>query len=175
MVVTLTGLPISSAPRIVTSGVNEERYPCERCSCGCSSAEHCWDHCCCYSDIEKLRWAEANHVQPPAFLKARVAKAALTKAKLLANATCCHCGHAAALKAATNEKVESPPSPKSKVILLWKAAQCQGVTSLWTMLSSVVVPVKMIALEPHNLGLDCVWFSNQRGPSRRDRPEPPIP
>lgn len=61
----------------------EGRFPCENHPCGCSTAQHCWDHCCCYSDEEKLRWAAANGVTPPAFL---VRRAGVARARLAANA-----------------------------------------------------------------------------------------
>lgn len=42
-----------------------ERYPCENCTCGCSSAEECWTHCCCHSARERLAWAIEQGVMPP--------------------------------------------------------------------------------------------------------------
>lgn len=50
-----------------------ERFPCENRPCGCSSAAHCWDTCCCHTDEEKLSWADRNGVKPPDFLVERVA------------------------------------------------------------------------------------------------------
>ncbi len=47
-------------------------YPCQRHACGCRSASECWDHCCCYSPREKLAWAHAHHVEPPARLAAQL-------------------------------------------------------------------------------------------------------
>ncbi|WDQ14617.1 hypothetical protein [Rhodopirellula sp. P2] len=63
----MIGLPLT-APRPEKVG----RFPCEACPCGCSSADYCWDKCCCHSDFEKLQWAAENNVTPPAFLVARV-------------------------------------------------------------------------------------------------------
>ncbi|WP_236625898.1 hypothetical protein [Rhodopirellula baltica] len=63
----MVGLPLT-APRPEKEG----RFPCESCPCGCSSADYCWDKCCCHSDLEKLQWAADNNVTPPAFLVARV-------------------------------------------------------------------------------------------------------
>ncbi|WP_430454682.1 hypothetical protein [Rhodopirellula europaea] len=63
----MVGLPLT-APRPEKEG----RFPCESCPCGCSSAEYCWDKCCCHTDFEKLQWAAENNVTPPAFLVARV-------------------------------------------------------------------------------------------------------
>lgn len=71
LVVYMLGIPIPS----FRSKVLDDRFPCEHCACGCSSAAHCWEKCCCFSDEEKLRWAEENDVQPPEFLTKRVAAA----------------------------------------------------------------------------------------------------
>lgn len=61
------------------------------CPCGCSSAESCWNSCCCHTDIEKLAWARKNSVRPPEFLAKRVA--ARTAAKnAQATDRCCDSG-----------------------------------------------------------------------------------
>jgi len=82
----LIGIP---AARPVT--VHGERHPCEGCACGCPSAEFCWDRCCCHTDKEKLRWAAANHVTPPAFLVQRVAEKSKAGPRL-GPASCCSTG-----------------------------------------------------------------------------------
>ena len=70
LLVGMVGLPVRGpAPE------KEGRFPCEHHLCGCSTAEQCWDQCCCYSDAEKLSWAAANGISPPAFLTERVASA----------------------------------------------------------------------------------------------------
>jgi hypothetical protein len=46
-----------------------ERFPCESCGCGCSSAQECWTNCCCYTPSERLAWAAAHRVEPPAAIR----------------------------------------------------------------------------------------------------------
>lgn len=41
-------------------------FPCQSHACGCRSAEACWADCCCFTLEEKLAWARANGVTPPA-------------------------------------------------------------------------------------------------------------
>ena len=42
-------------------------FPCQNRPCGCLTSEQCWaGDCCCFTYEEKLRWAEANGVVPPA-------------------------------------------------------------------------------------------------------------
>jgi len=40
-------------------------YPCDGHNCGCRSADHCWNHCCCMSRNDRLAWAAAHDVTPP--------------------------------------------------------------------------------------------------------------
>jgi hypothetical protein len=57
------GLPLPALAR-KQSG---QPFPCQHHLCGCASAEQCWEHCCCFTPEEKLTWAEANGIQPPAY------------------------------------------------------------------------------------------------------------
>ncbi|MBI3837999.1 MAG: hypothetical protein HY288_08710 [Planctomycetia bacterium] len=50
-------------------------FPCQHHACGCATGRQCWESCCCYTPRQKLAWAYANHVQPPASLVAEVAAA----------------------------------------------------------------------------------------------------
>jgi len=58
---------LSSAPR--------GSYPCEGHGCGCRSADHCWQHCCCMSLSDRLAWAAEHHVSPPSDLIAQAENA----------------------------------------------------------------------------------------------------
>jgi hypothetical protein len=60
------------SPRVVLGWfgrVSGERYPCESCGCGCSSATECWTNCCCHTEHERLVWAITNGVMPPASVR----------------------------------------------------------------------------------------------------------
>lgn len=77
LILCMVGVPLPNLrPKDLT-----ERFPCERCACGCKSAAHCWDKCCCFTDEEKLDWAEKNRVQAPKFLADRVAYSRKVKVK----------------------------------------------------------------------------------------------
>jgi hypothetical protein len=42
-------------------------YPCQNRPCGCLTYDQCWKgDCCCFTLQEKIAWAEANGVEPPA-------------------------------------------------------------------------------------------------------------
>jgi hypothetical protein len=45
-------------------------FPCMFDACGCRSAEQCWRSCCCHIARERLAWAKAHQVRPPAVVVA---------------------------------------------------------------------------------------------------------
>lgn len=51
----------------------EVAFPCQNRPCGCENAQQCWDSCCCFSDAEKLVWAQANQITPPDWFLERIA------------------------------------------------------------------------------------------------------
>jgi hypothetical protein len=46
---------------------HSQPFPCQDSPCGCHNAEQCWRHCCCHSPEERLAWARANQIEPPAY------------------------------------------------------------------------------------------------------------
>ena len=57
----------------------EERFPCESCGCGCTTAAECWTNCCCHGPRERAAWALANGSVIPAWdREAREAAATLS-------------------------------------------------------------------------------------------------
>ena len=61
-----TGAPIPSA----RGKASATAFPCRDHPCGCATAERCWaGDCCCFTLEEKLAWAEANGVEPPAHVR----------------------------------------------------------------------------------------------------------
>lgn len=67
----LAGVLVSSLGILFVPATNQDSsqaFPCQGGSCGCTSAAQCWQSCCCTSLTERIVWADANDVQPPAFL-----------------------------------------------------------------------------------------------------------
>jgi len=50
-------------------------FPCAQRVCGCRSAEQCWKKCCCFTDAQKVAWADARGVELPAFVRESAARA----------------------------------------------------------------------------------------------------
>jgi hypothetical protein len=59
----VVGYPLPARP----SHSSDKPFPCQHHACGCVDAQQCWRGCCCYTPAEKLAWARANHVTPPAY------------------------------------------------------------------------------------------------------------
>jgi hypothetical protein len=60
---------------------SHERFPCESCGCGCASALACWTNCCCYTPAERMAWAAAHGVEPPAELRGSLLAQTIAQAK----------------------------------------------------------------------------------------------
>ncbi|WP_068265869.1 hypothetical protein [Rubripirellula obstinata] len=176
----ISGIEPAEKSGLLNSG---ERFPCENCPCGCSTAEFCWDQCCCHSDSEKIAWAEANDVTPPAFLSARVAKSSsiIASEPKFGDAPACKscCCSAkpkkvAAPKKANEAKTAAKPATTS-VVLFWKAAQCRGVQSFWKLLSIAVVvneSKETLTARVRSTGL---VLADESADSPAYAPTPPVP
>lgn len=102
-----------------------ERFPCEECPCGCASAAYCWDRCCCYSDEEKLSWAERNRVRPPEFLVQRVkSKAASIVQSASTVPSCCQ-----AKRASPCCEGAKQTQPSSEVLASGSSKDSKGETA----------------------------------------------
>lgn len=59
-------LPLAPTTALAPSGKDlSEPFPCAHRSCGCRSAQKCWESCCCFSHAEKVAWARKHGVQIP--------------------------------------------------------------------------------------------------------------
>ncbi len=53
-------------------------FPCQHDSCGCMSAEACWNGCCCFTLQERLEWAGVRGAFIPSWARAGAADEART-------------------------------------------------------------------------------------------------
>ena len=130
------GVPLSSqrAPRAGAA------FPCQDCVCGCPDAETCWRDCCCFTNAQKIVWAEKNGVKVPLF----VTVAARREQAKVAKQDCCHdkasdCESPAQLcseesaesctsrNCCTKESHNSSES-SSQAVLLITALKCRGIS-----------------------------------------------
>jgi hypothetical protein len=124
------GIPLPTAPGVKDTS---KPYPCMNHACGCLSAEQCWSSCCCYTMQEKLAWAEANNVEPPAFVREAAVREQEIEATDSAGACpCCRCCKTPVAHgdcdACTPDKSEAPTCAEheSRWVLVMLAARCQG-------------------------------------------------
>ncbi len=127
-----SGLPLPAVAAAVGEATKKDLskpFPCMNRPCGCKNADECWHSCCCFTMRERLAWAEANGIEPPAFLREAVAREALADAsgppddhaKLREEKPCCCCGNckarsamAATIRArATCDKTSAPTTAAS--------------------------------------------------------------
>lgn len=147
-------------------------FPCQSHACGCRSAAACWANCCCFTPEEKLAWARANGVTPPAgtptfdpdATKAESAeKSSPAKrsccAKQAAEPTvasvpkrsCCQakkadCCEATCPEGRDEDAAEAEDPPRGVVLL--EAMKCRGVASSWTGTGQPFLPVSAIEWLP---------------------------
>jgi hypothetical protein len=130
------GVPLSSqrAPR---SGA---AFPCQDCVCGCPDAETCWRDCCCFTNAQKIVWAEKNGVKVPLY----VTVAARREQTSAAKPSCCRdhdAGGKCESQLCTDGSVEPCTSPSccekkapkssesaGKTVLLITALKCRGIS-----------------------------------------------
>jgi hypothetical protein len=89
-----SGLPLPASAAAMNSTVKKDLskpFPCMNRPCGCLNADQCWHSCCCFTMREKLAWAEANGVEPPAFVREAAAREALADSSTPPNDHCVSC------------------------------------------------------------------------------------
>ena len=144
------GIPL---PRPVAKDTSRP-FPCMHHACGCTTAESCWQGCCCLSDQQKLAWAEKHGVTPPQdfFLHA----AAIAKGR------CCSPGH--------NDSPEAEASGNSvvwHVVRIDAVRKCQGLASLWMILGQALPPPES---EPFETDLTMVSWLAPAGAAQVNSP-----
>lgn len=136
-----------------------EPFPCMHCHCGCKTAKQCWTNCCCHTLQERLAWAKAKGVTPPAYV---VIPKGLTIAKVKP-AKCRHCCSAKS-EAATHPASSKSNSPSNNCpavgskpyarmlsgsvpvkssggsVIFLNAMKCQGQSLSWMALAWVTLP-----------------------------------
>jgi hypothetical protein len=128
-------LPLPALPSKKKSGTP---FPCQDHPCGCSSAEECWRHCCCFSVEERWAWAAANQVEPPEYAE-KPANAGWSTARLRDQAespkSCEHAKHAGCCETRAlhsgreHQPSTTEPAPPTRPLCFLTAARCQGLSA----------------------------------------------
>ena len=189
-----TGLPLPRWPKAIET---TERFPCEACSCGCATAEYCWNHCCCHTVEQRIVWARREGVRPPAKVLAQAAAAGvdvsewdatLIVAKPVKNASCCAeaapscCSTKASccssrvrcadqsVDANRNQRSAQRKLHKAPGVSLVKALACQGLLETWLTIGAAPVPDYVVLPEFADVGFAPIMIS----PTFCSVPSPPL-
>ena len=130
------GVPLSSS-RAPRSGA---AFPCQDCVCGCPDAETCWRDCCCFTNVQKVVWAEKNGVKVPIFV---VTAARREQSATSSKPACCNdqVAGGGCEQRVCSESAEPCDSPSccekkshdssesgGKLVLLMTALKCRGIS-----------------------------------------------
>ncbi len=116
------GIPL---PKYETKDTSRP-FPCMHHACGCASAEACWQGCCCMTHEQKLAWAKEHDVTPPAEFASLASRP---------KGRCCSAENC------TEDAAEQPAGDLTiQLVTIEGIRQCQGLTSLWLVLSQALPP-----------------------------------
>ena len=165
-------------------------FPCQHHACGCATARQCWQSCCCYTPKEKLAWAYANHVQPPAHLVAEVAAADVHGTSHCAvhagelPGRCCaqrkasstevaeHCDYDGHADASCHDY--EAHAVGVTLVIGELARQCRGMAELWCASGAVLPPPAAIGWQFQWNVVEWVALDGDRLPTgERSPPVPP--
>lgn len=161
-VVALIGLPVPETSQAASDGA----YPCQQGRCGCATAEQCWRSCCCHTLDQRVAWARAHGVTPPAYVLEQLASQRSPGVETANEESCCEHSHqdsasedsscerqtasnpsddhpeAHACCGDTTESPtpEQPAAPRVPWVSFIDAAKCQGLQSFWIALGGVIPP-----------------------------------
>lgn len=158
MLLSAVPIPLSSS----TASPDKDRskpFPCQNRPCGCQTAEQCWKECCCFTDEQKLAWAERNRVNVPQFVIARARSPQSRTGQTLVTLkqenqndtlkqSCCSQVASKDCSTTTDESnccEEEKPSA-SRVVIGFFAQECQGNKAGVTTMDWVV-PAPMVSLQ----------------------------
>ena len=132
-------------------------FPCMEHPCGCRNAEECWRHCCCFTPSEKLAWANAHGVTPPAYAErsdgeSRTARMADSNGEDHSHA-CCESGHqhSECPDSASNGACRHIPTGSSGLPVLRSFARlsCHGFSHSWVSTGAVIRPPQPLNWTPY--------------------------
>ena len=108
------------------------------------NAAQCWRECCCYTNRQKLAWANANRVKVPQFVLSAAKREGGQKE---CTSTCC------SQKPATPAVAKTELKLTIHLVLAIQSRQCRGQAEQWLSLGAVELPPA--AVEMNLVPNDC--------------------
>lgn len=159
-------------------GHSGQRFACEGHACGCVSAEQCWNSCCCFSVRERLVWATANHVAPPASFRDVIA---LERQDVASTGhSCCHATSLSPnaydqLDAAATIAATAPEQHPPRSWPVMTPLQCRGLTTIVCALAPTVSSHGDVELIGRDAPVVTFFCPDFRAPQSRAIEIPPPP
>lgn len=125
-----------------TVGPRKDRsvaFPCMDRACGCHDAASCRQHCCCFSDAEKVDWAAAHNVDASPFISESVVQELQDGQKACCRLTTKEISSARQHARTKKQTNESRTSGQTLSIAAFR--RCLGLTQLWTMIAAALPPI----------------------------------
>ena len=199
--VAAAGVPLPAAARKAVA----VPFPCQDHPCGCSTAEQCWQSCCCFSVEERWAWARAHGVEPPPSTPRptkswrSVASGPQTQSSQ-GNKTCCqkHAPGAASSSAPVSPAPDSTSGPACKNcdqslpetpctghangareayswVVGLEALKCHGGSTHWMTTGAALPPPELVSCQP--LFVSCGWIAllDETFSARSSPPDVPPP
>jgi hypothetical protein len=188
--VALAGYLVAAVGVPLPAYVNKQQdmpFPCQHHACGCATARQCWQSCCCYTPRQKLAWAIANHVHPPASLVAEVAATDVHDATHGAVSTTEAPAHCCAQRKESSTTAahlhdeggsatcheHDAHSMGVTLVIGALARQCRGMAELWSASGAAVPPPAAIDWQ---FQWDVVeWLTLAAQPLPTSNLSPPVP
>ena len=134
-------LPVPLSTSFVSQSAISERFPCEKCACGCKTADKCWRACCCHSHAEKLAWAKKNNVEPPDFVVAVAKKEQAERIAPVTGLSTRSCCVGKSCSTTKTQSSETKVTSKSKrFVIVIDALKCQGHSFSFNVLPFSTIP-----------------------------------
>jgi hypothetical protein len=147
------------------------RFPCQGRACGCQTAEQCWRGCCCHTVAERLAWARAHVVRPPAYVGVP-GDGALARAQRGSASGCDRC-RGAKKGCSASFDCSRRTAPRPRAIVSIEALRCQGVALTYANLAAAA-PLPPAVTWRYDWRLDEVLRPSVSSPDSLADP-PPVP
>jgi hypothetical protein len=153
--VAAVGIPLP----IVTKKDRSVPFPCMDRACGCRSAAECKQHCCCFSNAEKVAWARQHGHDPDTVASCATPQDSADSTQGSCCATkntpksCPHCRTTKLGRAGVSAQKDSlqKVSPQKdthgiEVLISSFERRCQGGDNFWMVLSTAMIPPPSVFL-----------------------------
>lgn len=190
---------VGSLPLPMDSGSRPKKdlsqpFPCQNRPCGCRSAQHCWQKCCCFTNAQKVAWARRHRVALPDEVLAAArreaiqpdptAKSCCSKASSSLASTGCDSGRGtrpapspAGKRVVKDQSSAAASSTQaaSKVVIGVMAAQCQGQDWSWLVVPAGILPTARIPQPPAVPNVRACVPASDAAPALAHQPPVPPP